>query len=336
MASDLLKDLIYGEQLVTAGCKVDFAVGMTYSLNLEAMLTAALAIGELGELDGGVKQNPVFLLEGIRRCGDKVALFCNKGGIEVPGEARTLYSLLETSIFEVQDGSDVLSNFHPKMWLVKERDEDGGEWLKLSVMSRNLSFSTCLDICCTIRGRIGDERSERGAAAHRPLKDMLEWLSEYAQAKAEEVRKMAGLLDYVDHFELDEPFLTEGAEQGEEEGYGFFPFVYGQERFAPYVRKLGEMIRGERMMVVSPFIDTKTLEWLTARKSNRRGERANAVLLTRSEFVTEEVFNLFDEVYVPNETMVDNTTAQVDLHSKMYLVERGRGSDKEPVGRDGG
>ena len=67
MARELLKDLIYGEQLVSAGCKVDFAVGLTYSLNLEAMLTVPLAFGDLGELDNSVKLSPAFLLEGIRR-----------------------------------------------------------------------------------------------------------------------------------------------------------------------------------------------------------------------------------------------------------------------------
>ena len=94
MARELLKDLIYGEQLVSDDCKVDFAVGLTYSLNLEAMLTVPLAFGDLGELESSVKQSPAFLLEGIRRSGDKIALFCNKGGIRVPSETRTVYSLL--------------------------------------------------------------------------------------------------------------------------------------------------------------------------------------------------------------------------------------------------
>ena len=147
MARELLKDLIYGEQLVSDGCTVDFAVGLTYSLNLEAMLTVPLAFGDLGELDETVKQSPAFLLEGIRRSSDKIALFCNKGSIHVPQETRTVYSLLENSIFEVQNEKNILSNFHPKLWLVKEIDKEGIEWLKLSVMSRNLDFSTCLDIC---------------------------------------------------------------------------------------------------------------------------------------------------------------------------------------------
>ena len=328
MARELLKDLIYGEQLVSDGCKVEFAVGLTYSLNLEAMLTVPLAFGDLGELDSSVKQSPAFLLEGIRRSSDKIALFCNKGGIHVPNETRTIYSLLETSIFEVQNGKDVLSNFHPKLWLVKETDREGIEWLKLSVMSRNLDFSTCLDICCSIRGRISKRRSMKGAEKHKPLKDMLIWVSEYAtKAKADKVCELAELLDYVDRFELDAPFQTEDTERNEEEGYGFFPFVYGREEFATYYEFLKTYMPGDRIMVVSPFIDVSTLSWLTARKKEYNYESKNSILVTRKEYVTQEVFDLFDQVWVPNDTMIDNTTANVDLHAKMYLTQRVTGQD---------
>lgn len=328
MARELLKDLIYGEQIVSDGCKVEFAVGLTYSLNMEAMLTVPLAFGDLGELDSSVKQSPAFLLEGIRRSSDKIALFCNKGGIHVPNETRTIYSLLETSIFEVQNGKDVLSNFHPKLWLVKETDREGIEWLKLSVMSRNLDFSTCLDICCSIRGRISKRRSMKGAEKHKPLKDMLIWVSEYAtKAKADKVCELAELLDYVDRFELDAPFQTEDTERNEEEGYGFFPFVYGREEFATYYEFLKTYMPGDRIMVVSPFIDVSTLSWLTARKKEYNYESKNSILVTRKEYVTQEVFDLFDQVWVPNDTMIDNTTANVDLHAKMYLTQRITGQD---------
>ena len=328
MARELLKDIIYGEQLVSDGCKVEFAVGLTYSLNLEAMLTVPLAFGDLGELDSSIKQSPAFLLEGIRRSSDKIALFCNKGGIHVPNDTRTIYSLLETSIFEVQNGKDILSNFHPKLWLVKETDREGIEWLKLSVMSRNLDFSTCLDICCSIRGRISKRRSIKGAEKHKPLKDMLIWVSDYAtKAKAEKVRELAELLDYVDRFELDTPFQTEDAERNEEDGYGFFPFVYGKEDFSTYCQFLKTYMPGDRIMVVSPFIDTSTLSWLTARIKDYNYESKNSILITRKEYVTQEVFDLFDQVWVPNDTMIDNSTANVDLHAKMYLTQRVTGQD---------
>ena len=328
MARELLKDLIYGEQLVSAGCKVDFAVGLTYSLNLEAMLTVPLAFGDLGELDNSVKLSPAFLLEGIRRSSDKIALFCNKGGIHVPSETRTVYSLLESSIFEVQDGNDIFSNFHPKIWLVKETDKGGDEWLKLSVMSRNLDFSTCLDICCSIRGHIEKRRSLRGVEKHKPLKDMLLWLSEYApKAKADEVCQLAEQLDYVDRFKLDTPFQTEDVERNEDEGYDFFPFVYGKEEFSAYGNYLQKYLPGDRILVVSPFIDITTLSWLTSRKKDYNYESKNSILITRKEYVTQEVFEQFEQVWVPNDTMLDNTTANVDLHAKMYLTQRVTGQD---------
>ena len=328
MARELLKDLIYGEQLVSAGCKVNFAVGLTYSLNLEAMLTVPLAFGDLGELDNSVKLSPAFLLEGIRRSSDKIALFCNKGGIHVPSETRTIYSLLESSIFEVQDGNDIFSNFHPKIWLVKETDKGGDEWLKLSVMSRNLDFSTCLDICCSIRGHIEKRRSLRGVEKHKPLKDMLLWLSEYApKAKADEVCQLAEQLDYVDRFKLDTPFQTEDVERNEDEGYDFFPFVYGKEEFSAYGNYLQKYLPGDRILVVSPFIDITTLSWLTSRKKDYNYESKNSILITRKEYVTQEVFEQFEQVWVPNDTMLDNTTANVDLHAKMYLTQRLTGDD---------
>lgn len=328
MAQELLKDLIYGEQLVTPGCKVEFAVGLTYSLNLEAMLTVPLAFGDLGELDSDVKLSPAYLLEGIRRSSDKIVLFCNKGGIHVPQETRTIYSLMEGSIFEVQNEKDILSNFHPKIWLVHEIDKDGLDWLKLSVMSRNLDFSTYLDICCSLRGRINKRRSSKGMEKHKPLKDMLFWLSDYANAKAEKVRQIAGLLDYVDHFEVDSPFQKEDEARNEDEGYGFFPFVYGKEEFAEYGSYLNKYMPGDRILVISPFIDVSTLSWLTSRVRKDWGyESKNTILITRKEYVTKEVFDLFEQVWIPNDTMIDNTTANVDLHAKMYLTQRLTGQD---------
>ena len=36
---------------------------------------------------------------------------------------------------------------------------------------------------------------------------------------------------------------------------------------------------------------------------------------------------MFEQVWVPNDTMIDNTTANVDLHAKMYLTQRLTGDD---------
>lgn len=327
MAKDILKDLIYGEQLVSDGCQVIFAVGLTYSLDLEALLTVPLAFSDLGDLDSSVRRNPAYLLEGIRRASEKFVVFCNKGSIHVPQEARTIFSLMESSIVEVQNKDKKLRNFHPKLWLVKEKDSEGKTWLKLSVMSRNLTFSNCLDICCTLRGRIMRNRSRKGTRKHQPLKKYLLWLSTYTIGKkAKRIQELAEQLDYVEKFELESPFQSEDKSNNTEEGYTFHPFSFEEYDIQPQ-RSVKEALKADRILVVSPFIDAETLKWITSQKKNLQYQSANSILITRKEFVTEHIFNLFEEVWVPNDTMIDNTTANIDLHAKMYLTHHTNGPD---------
>lgn len=70
-------------------------MGMTYSLSFDAMLTAYLAFGMLGDMDEESMQSPYLLLDAITKCSDKVVVFCNKGGIAVPPSIRKVYSLME-------------------------------------------------------------------------------------------------------------------------------------------------------------------------------------------------------------------------------------------------
>ncbi len=324
MSRDLLNDLVYGEQIRTDGCTINFAVGLTYSLDLEALLTVPLTIGNLEELDRDIKVSPTSILRGIHEASGKMVIFCNKGSIDAPKQKYTVFPLLENSIFEVSKGAkdeEMLSNFHPKLWLVHETDKQGVDWLKLSVMSRNLTFSTCLDICCSMRGRIYKSRSRKGTEKHAPLRDMLLWLShnyiQHDKKKQTKVEEVANLLDYVEKFDLDEPFQSNG-----DDGYSFYPFVFNEKVFSYYAESIKSLLIGKRILVVSPFIDIKTLQWLTMKNKKDRN-RTNSILITRKEYVTQDVFNLFEEVWVPNDTMLDNTTAELNLHAKMYLVQCG-------------
>ena len=71
--------LDYGRVLAPpAGFYLDFAVGTTYSLDLDALVGASLALGLSEETDSELMNNPVCLLEALRSTGDKVALFCEE------------------------------------------------------------------------------------------------------------------------------------------------------------------------------------------------------------------------------------------------------------------
>ena len=100
---DVAKDrLSYGELLrPDVGYRLDFAVGMTYSLDLEALLGGPISLGLLEEGDEEQMRSPLYVLEAIRESAGKIALFCNAGSIQLPERIQSVYSLLEESVFQV-------------------------------------------------------------------------------------------------------------------------------------------------------------------------------------------------------------------------------------------
>ena len=124
MAQRMMQEHLYGDLLApTQGYHTDFAMGMTYSLGFDALLTAQLAFGMLGDMDEKAIQVPHLLLEAILKNSDKMVIFCNKGSIDVPPTIRKVYSLLEKNIFEVFDPKNKTANFHPPV----------GTWLTLTL-----------------------------------------------------------------------------------------------------------------------------------------------------------------------------------------------------------
>lgn len=71
------------------------------------------------------------------------------------------------------------------------------------------------------------------------------------------------------------------------------------------------------MMVVSPFIDCETLEWLNNYRPNQE-----KVLVTRMDSLTHEIMRLYDrekaEVWVMSPVAEQNDVQPMNLHAKMY------------------
>ena len=309
---DTLKDLLYSDLLQPSpGFEVDFAVGVTYSLSFEGLLSVPMAFGMLGEFDETIRQSPAYLLESIRRGSDRFISFCNKGGIQVPQNSQTIYSLFESSIQEVVDNEKMTANFHPKMWVIREIDDKDEEQIRLLILSRNLTYSDDIDVIVSMRGRLLPEgRRSKNARRHQPLQWFLSNLADQLPAgdKKQQVLRMADDILRVERFEMDEPFI--------DDAYDFFPVWFGHQ--APDTPSLKDILaRSERLMIVSPFVDTAMLQHLAA----RRIKDSYKVLVTRSENISQEVLDTFDEVYAVNDTMLDNTVTPVNLHAKLYLTQ---------------
>lgn len=311
MAKGNFNDLLYNELLTTPNYDLIFAIGTTYSLSLEAMLMIPISFGLLGEFDENIKQSPICLLEPIRKSADKFVIFCNKGSISVPNEIRNIYTLLEDRIVEVYNKKNPLSNFHPKLWIIKERNRDNGEQqIKIVVLSRNLSFDNSIDIACSLKGKISKEDIPFNVK-HQPLKDMLIQLRNFTNKdKKKQINNIIKDLDKVEKFEIDNDVF-------EEDGYEFFPIWYGTDINGQL--DLKKELKGNASIIISPFIDKTTLNEIKPTRST--GYRN--ILITRKNNIDEDIFNLYNEdgdIYSVTDTMLDNDIANIDLHAKIYWV----------------
>ena len=148
----------YGELLsADAYYELDQAVGLTYSLDMEALMGIPLCLGMHGEMTTGQKNNPLYVLEAIRRTGKKLSIFCNVGCIKVPKAESRLYALLEDSIHEVRM-PNYTNNFHPKLWVLQYHNIHDGKqkqrrlkWIQIELLLNNScqSINGFAHICVT-------------------------------------------------------------------------------------------------------------------------------------------------------------------------------------------
>ena len=137
--------------------KLDFAIGTTYSLDLDALVGASLALGLSEDTDSKLANNPIALLEALRVTGDKIALFCEAGQIHMPSKVTSLYMLLEQMVYQVKTlktkGIGTYPSFHPKFWLIRYVGENKKTLYRIIVLSRNLTFDRSWDISFYIDGK---------------------------------------------------------------------------------------------------------------------------------------------------------------------------------------
>ena len=315
-----MNDLVYNDIVATPGFELEFAVGTTYSIDAEAYLVIALSFARLSDATDADFQSPFRLLEGLRQANNRVAVFCNRGGLQPPARMNPLYAMLDKSVFEVADehkGKE-LANFHPKIWVIKERslDDHSKRQIKLVVMSRNLTKDSSLDIAATMTAPLGVRTNTEIRHKHQPLKNLLLILAEKANPdKKKKICKLANDLDSMGKFVLEYPY----------EDYEFLPIHFG-ENLNPRI-DIKRDLAGQKMMIVSPFIDKELIDkdgnpnpikWL-----NDYNPSSEKVLITRMDSLTPEIMNFYSkdkhEVWVMSEIAERNDIQSMNLHAKMYF-----------------
>ena len=308
-----------------SGYRLDLAVLTTYTLDLEALLVLPLSV--LAHPDGGLEEllaDPLRLHQAIRDAGDRVHAFVDEKGIAIPRGARSLYSMLESSVHPVRAPNR--GAFHPKVWVARFTAADGAadDVLRVAVLSRNLTFDRSWDVALASEALL---RSRRRVAASRPLHDLLLALPRLATGRIPPaiVERVEALADQVTRTALPAP-----------DGFDS-PIRFHAIGLTPRGRHWSPPSSGHRTLAAAPFINRTALD-AVGRLSG--GDR---ILVSRQEELDklpQDALAAWEEIFVLSDAAqgeVEDAPADTDedgqadtagarpsgLHAKIIAVEHG-------------
>lgn len=126
-----------------AGFRLDVAVATTYSVDLVALLLAPLSFAVHEHATDLETADPIAVLESVRRHADHLTVFCQAAAIH-PTPYRSVLTFIEDAVVEVTAPREG-ALFHPKVWAIRFRSDDGATHHRCLVLSRNLTFDQSWD-----------------------------------------------------------------------------------------------------------------------------------------------------------------------------------------------
>lgn len=284
------------------GYRLVHAVGTTLTLDLTTLLSIPLAFAGRDARDSN---DPVAILDSLRRHSDRIDVFCQAGMIAVPQRATDLLALLEGTVHPVwRDGG----LFHPKVWVLEYEDDAGSNSYRMLCGSRNLTADRSWDLMVRL------DSTTDGGAPGEPLADFVRFLPTTLVQPLPEPRRarMEQLADRLQTVRWE------------------LPTDVRTMRFHPIGidNRPGPDYDGKRHLIVAPFLTDGGIELTTAPRSVHIDvvsrpdsfERLSTQTLERIEPWVLDVATQDDEA----ELQGDN--ALRGLHAKAVFLDRGDGS----------
>ena len=300
-----------------------FAVGTTYSLDLDALIGACIALGLSESTDSALKDNPLYLLEALRKTSDKLLIFCEAGQIKAPGISNRLHLLLEKMVVEIV--MQKAKSFHPKLWLVKYENAEKDTLYRCVVLSRNLTFDRSWDVSVCIEGKPVSEASIDNT---KPLSDFLIALVKLVnrhdidKIKKKSLLSLSTELQNVE-FQLESKIFS---------GFSFCPVgIPGYNK-----AHSGLFKSYNEMLIISPFLSSNIVSEfnaiaLTSPLPNTLITRRTELAKLKSEAVSKFILFVMKDMVIDGEESLsegDNDDKQSqDIHAKLYL--KTKNSDSE-------
>ena len=306
--------LDYGEQLIPpdGSYDLDYAVGTTYSLDLEAIMVLPVALFYSRLLDCSPDDLHFDVLDAITRATDKIRVYCQKGKIKVPKKYNHLMAYWEKGISQIRMDYHAAS-FHPKVWVVRFTARDKKPYYRLLITSRNLTYTHDWDAAFSTEGDVGNQPVEK----NKPLLNFLQYLERNDEKKLP--RKFLEDLSMV-NFNLPDGFHL----------MNFYPIGFeSQDSRAVYPNPLGKN-NWDDLLCISPFVDDKSLKFLAEKSGKKitvlsRKDELDGVSEALIKDVGENRFYQFSELIQDAEWMeglADGSRLEImlqNLHAKIFI-----------------
>ena len=307
--------------------RLDRAIGTTFTLDLETLLTAPLAFTffDWEDEEGRPTADPLALIEGLRRHADRIHLFCQAGYTKVPSANQPLLTFVEDTVIAVRPPRKG-GLFHPKVWILRFVPTAPQESVRYRVvcMSRNLTYSRSWDTSLVLDGEL--RVRHYAYSVNHPLGDFVQSLPRLAiRPTSDDVREAIDAVQYeIRRVAFDMP---EGFEK-----VRFHALGIGARDDWPFP----ERPRRE-LLVLAPFVSDAFLRQLGQ-------EHTLAHLVTRPESLSalpldtlasverlwamspqaalDTYEGVEDDATAPDEPRPDED-ALTGLHAKLYVMDDG-------------
>jgi hypothetical protein len=296
-----------------AGYQLGCAVGTTFSLNLDAALTApaAFALHTVTDAMEPRDVEPLELLDSIRRHAGRYTIFFQAGQIPVPTQRR-LFAYLEGALVPVTaPGGGV---FHPKVWVLRFDAAVGPSSFRMLCASRNLTIDRSWDTILRLDSVDTDEAEQRFDGSG--LARFVRALPSLAVGPIADDRRanIAELADALDEVTWALPPLVDSGR--------CVPIGLDRQASPPFPA------RADRVTVISPFLTNGLLKQLPACDGRR-------VLVSRPDQLdacAATVRTAFDEFYTldPDATPVTRGTPAPDGTEPQTEASQGVMSTDDP------
>ena len=284
--------------------QLSWGIGTTYSLELETLLSVPLAFS-LYECKNQkeILNNSIFALDAIRRNASKLVIFCQHGEIKVSSTDSLLYSYLEDMIIEVNPSSGGV--FHPKIWLLKFKNQEGEIFYKYICLSRNITFDRSWDTILVLDGK----PVEAEIPENDKLIKFVNFLPKIAVNKIEKNR-----LDMIKKISIELGKIKFNPPEDFDNQFNFhFLGIDNSDSFP-----ISDEYR--RLLIVSPFLSESFLTRFEKVKQKYLISIQNSL-----DNISDDTLKKYNKIWVLDELAEDKSEDDISrlsgLHAKLYIGE---------------